>query len=67
MEPDTSEATSMLRLRQEAKLDKFVALYRHLGITENPLDSTWIDLGLQRIQKKEPQFLSFTTVIDGFL
>ena len=67
MEPDTSEATSMRRLRQEAKLDKFVTLYRHLGITRNPLDSTWIDLGLQRIQKKEPQFLSFTTVIDGFL
>ena len=40
MEPDTSEATSMLRLRQEAKLDKFAALYRHLGIIGNPLDST---------------------------
>ena len=31
--PDTTEATSTLRLRQEVKRDKLTALYRHLNGT----------------------------------
>ena len=34
--PDTSEATSTLRLRQEVKRDKINALYKHLNVTADP-------------------------------
>ena len=33
MEPDTTEATSTLRLRQKVKRDKLTALHRHLNVT----------------------------------
>ena len=33
--PDTTEATSTLRLRQKGKRDKITALYRHLNVTGN--------------------------------
>ena len=36
MVPDTTEATSTLRLRQKVKRDKINALYRHLNVTGNP-------------------------------
>ena len=36
IEPDTTEATSTLRLRQKVKRDKIVSLYRYLGVTGNP-------------------------------
>ena len=32
-EPDTTEATSTLRLNQKVKRDKLGALYRHLNVT----------------------------------
>ena len=35
-EPDTTEATSTLRLRQKVKLDKLTTLYRHLNIAGDP-------------------------------
>ena len=35
MEPDTTEATSTLRLKQKVKWDKINALYRHLNVTGN--------------------------------
>ena len=35
MESDTSGATSTLSLKQELKLDKLAALYRHLNVTDN--------------------------------
>ena len=35
-EPDTTEATSTLQLRQKVKRDKITALYRHLKVTDNP-------------------------------
>ena len=35
IEPDTTEATSTLCLRQKAKQDKLTALYRHLNVTGN--------------------------------
>ena len=67
MEPDTTEATSTLWLRQKVKRDKLTTLYRHLNVTG---DIDLIDLDRFRLTtdpKKEPQFLSFTMVIDGFL
>ena len=36
IEPDTTEATSTLHLRQEVKQDKINALYRHLNVTVDP-------------------------------
>ena len=35
-EPDTTEATSTLRLRQKVKRDKITVLYRHLNVTDDP-------------------------------
>ena len=34
--PDTTEATSTLRLRQKIKRDKLIALYRYLDVTGDP-------------------------------
>ena len=34
--PDTTEATSTLRLRQKVKRDKITALYRHLNVEADP-------------------------------
>ena len=36
MEPDATETTSTLQLRQKVKLDKITALYRHLNVTGDP-------------------------------
>ena len=36
MEPDTTEATSTLQLRQKVKQDKLTELYRHLNVTGDP-------------------------------
>ena len=35
-EPDATDATSTLRLRQKIKLDKITALYKHLNVTDDP-------------------------------
>ena len=35
-EPDSTEATSTLQLRQKVKRDKLTTLYRHLNETEDP-------------------------------
>ena len=35
-EPDATETTSTLQLRQKVKLDKITALYRHLNVTGDP-------------------------------
>ena len=35
-EPDATEATSTLQLRQKVKRDKITALYRHLNVTGDP-------------------------------
>ena len=48
IEPDTTEATSTLRLRQKVKRDKIDALHRHLNVTGN-LDL--IDLDRFRLTK----------------
>ena len=36
IEPNATEATSTLRLRQKVKRDKITALYRHLNATGDP-------------------------------
>ena len=36
IEPDATEATSTLRLRQRLKQDKIVSLYRYLAVTGGP-------------------------------
>ena len=36
IEPDATEATSTLRLRQKVKRDKTVSLYRYLDVTGDP-------------------------------
>ena len=36
IEPDATEATSTLRLRQRLKQDKIVSLYRYLDVTGDP-------------------------------
>ena len=67
MEPAITEATSSLRLNQKVKRDKLAALYRHLNVTSN-LDLINLDLFKPATDpKKGVQFLSFTTVIGGFL
>ena len=48
MEPDTTEATSTLRLRQKVKRDKLSALYSHLNVMGNP---DLIDLDRFRLTK----------------
>ena len=48
MEPDTTEATSTLQLRQKVKRDKINALYRHLNVTG---DIDLIDLDRFRLTK----------------
>ena len=35
IEPDTTEATSTLRLRQKVKQDKIIVLYRRLNVVGN--------------------------------
>ena len=65
--PDTTEATSTLRVRQKVKRNKITALYRHLNVMG---DIDLIDLDQFRLMmnpKKGLQFLSFTMVIGGFL
>ena len=36
MEPDATQATSTLQLRQKVKREKITALYRHLNVTGDP-------------------------------
>ena len=47
-EPESTEATSPLQLRQKVKRDKITALYRHLNVTG---DSGLTDLGQFMIKK----------------
>ena len=60
MEPDTTEATSTLRSIQKVKRDKLNTLYRHLNVS---CDIDLIGLDWFRLMT---QFLSFTTVTNGF-
>ena len=58
-EPDTTEATSTLRLKQKVKRDKLGALYRHLNVTGN-LDLINLDrFKLTTDPKKEATIFEF--------
>ena len=58
-EPDTTEATSTLRLKQKLKRDKLAALYRHLNVTGN-LDLINLDrFKLSKDQKKGTTIFEF--------
>ena len=58
-EPDTTEATSTLRLKQKLKRDKLAALYRHLNVTGN-LDLINLDrFKLTKDQKKGTTIFEF--------
>ena len=48
-EPESTEATSPLQLKQKVKRDKITALYRHLNVTGDP---GLPDLGQFMIKKK---------------
>ena len=48
IEPDTTEATSTLRLRKKVKQDKITALYRRLNVTG---DTGLVDIDRFRIKK----------------
>ena len=50
IEPDTTEITSTLRLRQKLKRDKIVPLYRYLDVTADP---SLADLDQFMIKKKK--------------
>ena len=66
-ESDTTGATSILWLKQKVKQDTLAVLYRHLNVTGN-LDLISLDrFKLTADPKKDPQVLSFTTVVEGFL
>ena len=52
IEPDTTEATSTLRLRQKVKRNKITALYRHLNVTG---DLGLVDIDRFMIKKKKKQ------------
>ena len=58
-EPDTTEATSPLRLNQKVKRDKLATLYRHLNVTGN-LDLIDLDrFKLTRHPKKGATIFEF--------
>ena len=66
-ESDTTGATSILWLKQKVKRDTLAVLYKHLNVTVN-LDLINLDrFKLTTDPKKDPQVLSFTTVVEGFL
>ena len=56
----TSGATSTLQLRQEVKLDKILALYRHLDVTDDPGHT---DLDRFMIKKKKATLTSFFSTV----
>ena len=62
IEPDTTEATSTLRLRQKVKRDKLSALYRHLNVTG---DIDLIDLDRFRLTKDQKKGVTIFEFYDG--
>ena len=64
-DPDTTETTLNLRLRQKVKRDKLAALHRHLIITSDP-DLADVDRFMCiKISKKVNTELLFLTVSTG--
>ena len=58
-EPDTTEATSTLKLRQKVKQDKITALYRHLNVTGDPGLADIDQFMTKKIQKQATLTLFF--------
>ena len=55
-DPDVTEATSTLQLRQKVKQDKFTALYRHLNVTGDPgLSDIFDHFMIKKILKQATQ------------
>ena len=54
-EPDTTEATSILQLRQKVKQDKITALYRHLNVTGEPGPANIDQFMIKEISKNRQQ------------
>ena len=59
-EPDTTEATSTLKLRQKVKWDKITTLFRHLNVTGDP---GLADIDRFMIKKKKKSQKQATTVL----
>ena len=62
-EPDTTEATSTLQLRQKVKRDKITALYRHLNVTGDPGLADIDRFMIKKIQKQATLTCFFSMVI----
>ena len=59
----TLGATSTLQLRQEVKLDKILALYRHLDMTDDPGHNDLNRFMIKKKKKKATLTSFFSTVI----
>ena len=59
-EPDTTEATSILQLRQKVKQDKITALYRHLNVTGEPGPANIDQFMIKKISKNRQHWLAFS-------
>ena len=64
-EPDTTEATSTLQLRQKVQRDKITVLYRHLNVTGDPGLADTDRFMIKKIQKQATltHFFSMLTSI----
>ena len=62
-EPDATEATSTLQLRQKVKRDKITALYRHLNVTGDPGLADIDRFMIKKIQKQATLTCFFSMVI----
>ena len=62
MEPDTTEATSSLRLRQKIKRDKLTALCRHVNVTG---DIDLIDLDRFRLMTDPKKVVTIFEFYNG--
>ena len=62
-EPDATQATSTLQLRQKVKRDKITALYRHLNVTGDPGLADIDRFMIKKIQKQATLTCFFSMVI----
>ena len=59
-EPDATEATSIIKLRQKVKWDKITALYRHLNVTGYPGLADMYQFMIKKKFKNRQHWLSFS-------
>ena len=65
IEPDATEATSTLQLRQKVKRDKITALYRHLHVTSDPGLADLDQFMIKKIQKQATLTCFFIVISVG--